>query len=33
VALVNIVRVGKALEAEPRELFAPFTAARLGRLR
>jgi transcriptional regulator with XRE-family HTH domain len=33
VALVNIVRVAKALEIEPRELFEPFTAARIGKLR
>ena len=33
VALVNIVRIAKALEIEPGELFRPFTAARLGRLR
>jgi len=33
VALVNIVRIAKALEIEPAELFRPFTAGRLGRLR
>lgn len=33
VALVNIVRIAKALEVEPGELFAPFTAARLAKLR
>jgi transcriptional regulator with XRE-family HTH domain len=33
VALVNIVRIAKALEIEPGELLVPFTAARLTRLR
>ena len=33
VALVNIVRIAKALEVEPGELFVPFTAARLAKLR
>lgn len=33
VALVNIVRVAKALEIEPRELFEPFTTARMAKLR
>jgi len=33
VALVNIIRIAKALEIEPGELFAPFSGARLARLR
>jgi transcriptional regulator with XRE-family HTH domain len=33
VALVNIVRIAKALEVEPGELFASFTQQRLGKLR
>ena len=33
VALVNIVRIAKALDLEPAELFATFTAARLAKLR
>ena len=33
VALVNIIRIAKALEIEPGELFAPFTAAKVGTLR
>ena len=33
VALVNIVRIAKALGIEPGELFARFTAARLTKLR
>ena len=33
VALVNIVRIAKALEVEVGELFVPFTAARLAKLR
>jgi transcriptional regulator with XRE-family HTH domain len=33
VALVNIVRIAKALEIEPGELFVSFTAAKIARLR
>ncbi len=33
VALVNIVRIAKALEAEPAEMFVAFTSARLGKMR
>jgi transcriptional regulator with XRE-family HTH domain len=33
VALVNIVRIAKALETEPGALFAPFTATAISRLR
>jgi len=33
VALVNIVRIAKALGVEAGELFVPFTAARLAKLR
>jgi transcriptional regulator with XRE-family HTH domain len=33
VALVNIIRIAKALEIEPNALFAPFTTARLAALR
>jgi transcriptional regulator with XRE-family HTH domain len=33
VALVNIIRIAKALEVEPQDLFTPFTAARLATLR
>jgi transcriptional regulator with XRE-family HTH domain len=33
VALVNIIRIAKALEIEPQNLFTPFTAARLATLR
>jgi transcriptional regulator with XRE-family HTH domain len=33
VALVNIVRIAKALEVEPAELFVPFSSARLAKLR
>jgi transcriptional regulator with XRE-family HTH domain len=33
VALVNIVKIAKALEAEPAELLAPFTVVRLTKLR
>lgn len=33
VALVNIIRIAKALEVEPKDLFAPFTAACLSKLR
>lgn len=33
VALVNIVRIAKALEIEPGGLFAVFTAQRLAKLR
>jgi transcriptional regulator with XRE-family HTH domain len=33
VALVNIIRIAKALEVEPGELFAPFTAAQVAQLR
>ena len=33
VALVNIVRIAKALEVEPAELFAPFKGARVTKLR
>jgi transcriptional regulator with XRE-family HTH domain len=33
VALVNIVKIAKALEIEPGDLFGSFTAAKLARLR
>jgi transcriptional regulator with XRE-family HTH domain len=33
VALVNIVKIAKALGVEPGELFAPFTTAKLAKLR
>lgn len=33
VALVNIVRIAKALDLEPAELFVTFTTARLAKLR
>jgi len=33
VALVNIVKIAKALEIEPGALFQPFTAQRVGKLR
>lgn len=33
VALVNIVRIAKALDMPPSELFSPFTLMRLARLR
>jgi len=33
VALVNIVRIAKALEIEPAEMFHSFTVSRLGKLR
>jgi transcriptional regulator with XRE-family HTH domain len=33
VALVNIVRIAKALETEPAEMFIAFTSARLGKMR
>lgn len=33
VALVNIVRIAQALEIEPMQLFLPFTASRIARLR
>ena len=33
VALVNIVKIAKALGVEPGELFAPFTGARMAKLR
>lgn len=33
VALVNIVRIAKALEIEPGELFSPFTVTQVARLR
>ena len=33
VALVNIVRIAKALEVEPAALFAPFTGQRMTKLR
>jgi len=33
VALVNIVRIAKALEAEPAEMFVAFTSVRLGKMR
>ncbi|MDP9192700.1 MAG: helix-turn-helix domain-containing protein [Acidobacteriota bacterium] len=33
VALVNIVRIAKALQVEPGELFVPFSSARLAKLR
>ena len=33
VALVNIVRIAKALEVEPGDLFVPFTTAKIARLR
>jgi transcriptional regulator with XRE-family HTH domain len=33
VALVNIVRIAKALKIEPAEMFSPFTVSRLGKLR
>lgn len=33
VALVNIVRIAKALEVEPQELFVPFSSARVAKLR
>lgn len=33
VALVNIVKIAKALEIEPASLFQPFTQQRLGKLR
>jgi transcriptional regulator with XRE-family HTH domain len=33
VALVNIIRIAKALEIEPQNLFAPFTATKLATLR
>jgi transcriptional regulator with XRE-family HTH domain len=33
VALVNIVKISKALGIEPRDLFAPFTAVRIAKLR
>ncbi|HYK00607.1 MAG TPA: helix-turn-helix transcriptional regulator [Thermoanaerobaculia bacterium] len=33
VALVNIVRIAKALEIEPGDLFVPFTTAKVARLR
>ncbi len=33
VALVNIVRIAKALEVEPGELFAPFRGGRVAKLR
>lgn len=33
VALVNIVRIAKALEVEPGELFSPFTEAQVAQLR
>jgi transcriptional regulator with XRE-family HTH domain len=33
VALVNIVRIAKALDVEPGEMFVVFTAARLANLR
>ena len=33
VALVNIVRIAKALEVEVGELFVPFSSARLAKLR
>jgi transcriptional regulator with XRE-family HTH domain len=33
VALVNIVRIAKALETEPAEMFAAFSSARLGKMR
>jgi transcriptional regulator with XRE-family HTH domain len=33
VALVNIVRIAKALEVEPAELFVPFSSARPAKLR
>jgi transcriptional regulator with XRE-family HTH domain len=32
VALVNIIRIAKALEIEPQSLFASFTAAKLATL-
>jgi transcriptional regulator with XRE-family HTH domain len=32
VALVNIIRIAKALEIEPQSLFAPFTAAKVATL-
>jgi transcriptional regulator with XRE-family HTH domain len=33
VALVNIIRIAKALEIEPQDLFTSFTAAKLATLR
>jgi len=33
VALVNIVRIAKALGVEPAEMFAPFTAGHVAKLR
>lgn len=33
VALVNIVRIAKALEVEPGALFAPFSTGKLARLK
>jgi len=33
VALVNIIRIAKALEIEPQSLFTPFTAAKMATLR
>jgi transcriptional regulator with XRE-family HTH domain len=33
VALVNIIRIAKALEIEPESLFVPFTRAKLATLR
>jgi transcriptional regulator with XRE-family HTH domain len=33
VALVNIIRIAKALEIEPQLLFTAFTAAKVGELR
>ena len=33
VALVNIIRIAKALETEPAEMFVAFTSARLGTMR
>ncbi len=33
VALVNIIRIAKALETEPAEMFVAFTSARLGKIR
>jgi len=32
VALVNIIRIAKALGIEPRELFTPFTLAKIAKL-
>lgn len=32
VALVNIIRIAKALEIEPGELFSPFTVTQVARL-